>query len=122
MTGKPDPAIANMEGAEALPRKNGELVFDALWEGRAFGMTVALNEQGVYAWREFRDQLVEQISSADSAGEASTYYERFLAAFEKLAVARGLVQPDELDARTEEYASGARSDFEEDDHDHDHAH
>jgi nitrile hydratase accessory protein len=116
MTSKPDPAIANMEGLEALPRKNGELVFDALWEGRAFGMTVALNEQGVYAWREFRDQLVEQIRAADAAGDESTYYERFLAAFEKLAVAKGLVQPEELDARTEEYASGVRSDFEDDDH------
>jgi len=120
MTSKPDPAVANMEGAEALPRKNGELVFDALWEGRAFGMAVALNEQGLYAWREFRDQLVDEIRAADSTGEDSTYYERFLAAFEKLAVDKGLVNAGELDARTEEYASGARSDFEEEDHDHPH--
>ena len=48
MTSKPDPEVTQMEGVEALPRKNGELTFDALWEGRVFGMAVALNDQGVY--------------------------------------------------------------------------
>lgn len=122
MTSQPDQEVANMEGVEALPRKNGELVFDALWEGRAFGMAAALNEQGTYPWREFRDQLVDEITAADASGHESTYYERFLAAFEKLAVARGLVTTKELDERTAEYASGARSDFDEDDDHHDHAH
>ena len=122
-TNRADPEVANMEGSEALPRKNGELVFDALWEGRVFGMAVALNDQGVYPWREFRDALVERIAEADASENSSSYYERFLAAFERLALAKGLVTPDELDARTEEYATGARSDFEDDDHDHgDHHH
>jgi nitrile hydratase accessory protein len=122
MTSQPDQEVANMEGVEALPRKNGELVFDALWEGRAFGMAAALNEQGTYAWREFRDQLVDEITTADASGDESSYYERFLAAFEKLAIARGLVTTKELDERTEEYASGARSDFDEDEDHHDHSH
>ncbi len=112
-----DPEVANMEGVEALPRKNGELVFDALWEGRVFGMAVALNDQGTYPWRDFRDQLVERIAEADASEDPSTYYERFLAAFERLALAKGLVTGDELDKRTEEYASGERDDI-EDDHDH----
>ena len=112
-----DPEVANMEGVEALPRKNGELVFDALWEGRVFGMAVALNDQGAYPWRDFRDQLVERISEADASGDESTYYERFLAAFERLALEKGLVTNDELEKRTQEYASGERDDF-EDDHDH----
>ena len=118
-----DPEVANMDGVEALPRKNGELVFDALWEGRVFGMAVALNDQGMYPWREFRDELVERIAVADAAHDASTYYERFLAAFERLALAKGLVTPEELEQRHAEYASGARSDFDDDDHDHgDHGH
>ncbi len=62
-----------MEGVEALPRKNGELVFDALWEGRVFGMAVALNDQGVYPWREFRDALVERIAEGDADDDRSTY-------------------------------------------------
>jgi nitrile hydratase accessory protein len=121
MTNRPDPEVANMEGAAALPRKNGELVFDELWEGRIFGLAVALHDQGSYPWRTFRDALVARIAAADAAGEASTYYERFLRAFEDVAVAQGLVTPEELAARTEEYGSGARDDFEHDD-DHDHHH
>jgi nitrile hydratase accessory protein len=122
VTNRADPEVANMEGIEALPRKNGELVFDELWEGRVFGMAVALNDQGLYPWREFRDELVERIAEADAADDASTYYERFLAAFERLALAKGLVTPDELEQRHGEFASGERSDFEDDDHDHDHDH
>ena len=118
MTAEADPEVAQMEGVEALPRKNGELTFDALWEGRVFGMAVGLNDQGVYMWREFRDQLVEEIGAADAAESESTYYERFLAAFEKLALKKDLVTLGELDARTEEYASGERDDFEEHGHQH----
>ena len=119
MTNRADPEVANMEGPEALPRQNGELVFEALWEGRIFGMAVALNDQGTFDWREFRDELVTRIGAADAVGERSTYYERFLAAFEKLAIEKGLVTPQELEIRTAEYASGERDDF-EDDHDGDH--
>lgn len=31
-----------MSGAAALPRRNGELVFEAPWQGRAFGLALAL--------------------------------------------------------------------------------
>jgi nitrile hydratase accessory protein len=119
MTSRPDPEVAQMEGIEALPRKNGELVFDALWEGRIFGMAVALNDQGAYPWREFRDALVDKIAAADAAQDGSTYYQRFLEALEKLVVVKGLLTPEELEGRTAEYASGERDDF---DDDHDHAH
>ena len=119
MTREADPEVAEMEGVEALPRKNGELTFDALWEGRVFGMAVDLNDQGVYKWREFRDELVEEIARADTEDDGSSYYERFLAAFERLALKKGLVTLGELDARTGEYASGERDDFEEhEDHHH----
>ncbi len=110
-----------MEGIEALPRKNGELTFDAEWEGRVFGMAVALNDQGLYPWRQFRDELAAQIGAADAAPDPSTYYERFLAAFERLALARGLITPEELEQRHGEYASGERDDFDED-HGHEHGH
>ncbi len=93
-----DRAVANLEGAAALPRKNGELVFEAPWEGRAFGMAIVLHEKGTYAWEEFRDRLVERI-----APDSPRYYESWLGAFESLVLARGLVAPEELEARVEEY-------------------
>ena len=46
MAATPDPRLANMDEQMALPRQNGELVFAAPWEARAFGLAVALNEAG----------------------------------------------------------------------------
>ncbi|HZT08653.1 MAG TPA: nitrile hydratase accessory protein [Chloroflexota bacterium] len=99
-----------MEGESALPRSNGELVFEAPWEGRAFGIAVALNEHDVYPWRTFRDALVEQIAADESAGRSSSYYERWLASLEEVLLRKGIVTRDELDARTDEYARGVRDD------------
>jgi nitrile hydratase accessory protein len=101
-----NPEVAEMAGPESPPRKNGELVFDHLWEGRAFGMAVTLSDQGLYPWRDFRDSLVQVIAGHDAAGDVSTpYYERFLAALEHLAIQRGLVSKAELDALTGEYVA-----------------
>ena len=111
-----NPEVTDMEGETGLPRSNGELVFDAPWEGRAFGIAVALNEQGAYLWRSFRDALVDRIATDEAAGDPTTYYERWLASLETLLLQQGIVSRDELDARTAEYASGDR----DDDPDHDH--
>ena len=116
MATTPDRDISNMEGAAALPRDNGELVFGEPWEGRAFGIAVALNNARLYGWREFRDELVEQIAVGDTAAIDSSYYVRWLAAMEHLLLKCGLLTGVELDARTAEYASGER----DDDWDHDH--
>ena len=101
---------ADEDSPSAVPRKNGELVFEAPWEGRAFGLAVVLSDRRVYAWDDFRKRLIDEL------GVQPTYYESWLAALEKLLLARGVVTADELDSRTAEYASGERDD---DDHDHD---
>ena len=41
-------AVTAMTGAAAVPRKNGELVFDAPWQSRAFGMVVGLVQKGLF--------------------------------------------------------------------------
>ena len=111
----PDARIAIMDGDAALPRKNGELVFQAPWEGRAFGLAVALSDRHLYDWDDFRDHLIARIALGDAASDSSAYYERWLAALEALLLERGFVTQQELDHRTAEYASGERDD---DDHDH----
>jgi nitrile hydratase accessory protein len=93
-----DPTIANLDGIAALPRKNGELVFQAPWEGRAFGLAVVLNEKGAYRWNAFRTRLLERI-----AGGSPDYYENWLSALETLLVDRGLITPDDVHRRTAEY-------------------
>ena len=90
--------VAGLEGPVALPRKNGELVFQAPWEGRAFGIAVALHERGAYSWDEFRDRLVQRIGEGSPA-----YYESWLAALESIVMARGLVALEELEARAREF-------------------
>ncbi len=110
MDESPDKQIANMGEGIALPRKNGELVFEAPWEGRAFGMAVALNENGEYDWDEFQSRLAAEIADAERSNASSTYYERWLTSLEKLLLDKGMLEAKELDVRTTEYASGERDD------------
>jgi nitrile hydratase accessory protein len=90
---------AQMEGAAALPRRNGELVFEAPWQSRIFGATVAMHEAGLFEWREFQGRLIEEIARQDS----EDYYRRWLTAFERLLVERGLLGRDEIERRAGEY-------------------
>ena len=120
MSTQPDSQISSMEGAEALPRLNGELVFEEPWEGRAFGIAVALNNQRVYEWRDFREHLVGQISSDEKAGTEAHYYDQWLRAMQGLLVQQGLVTSEELERRTDEFASGQREDHEHEDGEHGH--
>ena len=87
--------IAEMDGSAALPRKSGELVFHDPWERRVFALAVALCERGLYQWNEFRDHLIAEIAAVEKAAgphaDPSTlpsYYESWLAAFEKLLAER----------------------------------
>jgi nitrile hydratase accessory protein len=113
MAATPDPRIANMDEQMVLPRQNGELVFAAPWEARAFGLAVALNEAGVYPWRDFSQGLAAETAALEQHGVHVSYYERWLETLAKLAVAKGLVTPEELDARTAAYALGVHHEHEE---------
>jgi nitrile hydratase accessory protein len=114
-----DDRIANMEGEVALPRSNGELVFAAPWEARAFGLAVALNEAGVYPWRDFSQGLAREIAAQEANAGPSTYYERWLATLQELVITHGLVTPAEIEAMM---AAQALLDDHDHGHDHDHDH
>lgn len=106
-----------LDGPAAPPMANGELVFEAPWEGRVFGMARQLADSGAYTWDEFRDSLIESIARWESvAGEGAEYryYDRFLEALEDLLVARGLIDTGSLRERFEEYRARP--------HGHDHRH
>lgn len=115
MAGTIDQHIANMHEQIALPRKNGELVFEAPWEARAFGLAVALNESGLYLWRDFSQELATEIATAEQKGISSSYYERWLASLEKLVIAKGTITREELDMCTAQQVQD-----EQDDHHHHH--
>ena len=105
-----DDRISEMRGELALPRSNGELVFAAPWEGRAFGIAVALNEGGAYEWSEFQRRLAEEIAAAPPDDEGSVYYERWLASLERLLLEQGMISHEELEDRFAAYESGELDD------------
>jgi nitrile hydratase accessory protein len=99
-----------LAGPAAVPRKNGELVFGEPWEGRAFGMAVALSEQGAFEWEEFRQALIAEVARSEATGDAFRYYEAWLAALERVLASRGLVEGGELDEVTFQFEYGERDD------------
>ena len=105
MESTPHRQITDMQGETALPRQNGELVFATPWEARAFGLAVAIQESGLYEWREFSAALAVEIARAEQTGNTSTYYERWLSSLEKLLVANGSVTAAEISHRMASHAA-----------------
>ncbi len=90
---------------EGLPRKNGELVFEAPWQARAFGMAIELHRRGLFEWEEFRTRLIDAVAS----GGDGVYYGQWLRALERLLLDKGVFSEGDLRARAEEFASGERA-------------
>lgn len=111
---KAERLVADMGGTAALPRKNGELVFETPWESQAFGMAIALSDRGHYDWEEFRQRLISEIGDWERSDEDEravwNYYRHWLASFEALVKERGLLSEEEIDERASEFVSGARDD------------
>lgn len=94
--------VLDIEGPAAPPRKNGELVFAAPWESRIFAMAVALHEQGVFEWDEFREQLIAEIGAWERRHGTDaewSYYARWQAALETLLAHKQVCPATELNAR-----------------------
>ena len=111
----------DVDGPAAPPRANGELVFAEPWEGRAFGLTMALVHGGAVSYESFRTALIERIAAWEAdppAGEEFRYYRCWLQALEDLLAGAGLLSVDELGARTAAFARRPAGH----DHRHDHSH
>ena len=105
-----DQVVTAMQGTAGLPRRNGELVFDEPWQGRVFGMAVALHEQGRYEWEEFRRTLIRRIGAAEAEGGPFVYYAIWLATFEEILARKGLVTAEEMEETTYQFEFGERDD------------
>lgn len=114
---KTERLVADMGGTVAIPRRNGELVFGAPWESQAFGMAIALSEEGHFDWEEFRQRLISEIGDWERSDEderaAWDYYRHWLASLEALLEDQGLVSESEIDEKATELASNV-----EDEHHH----
>ena len=103
--------LRDLDGSAAVPRKNGELVFESPWQGRVFGMAVALSEQGVFPWEEFRQTLITEVAAADARGGEFRYYDVWLTSFERVLAARGVVNAAELEETAFQFEFGERDDI-----------
>ena len=86
-----------------------EAVFAAPWEARAFALAVTLSGGEGFSWDDFRDLLIAEIAEGDAsaaehagrveAADASPYYERWLAALEKILCAKAMISVEEIERR-----------------------
>jgi nitrile hydratase accessory protein len=89
------PEARQMDGVASLPCDNGELVFDAPWQGRVLAMAVGLVQQLDLSWDEFRVRLINAIANHPER----PYYESWTAALETLVVDLDVAQARELSQR-----------------------
>jgi hypothetical protein len=87
--------VQQMVGTAALPRDNGELVFDAPWQGRVLAMALAVVEERGLEWDDFRRRLIAAIE----ADPGRPYYESWTVALTDLVVDLRIVTGDEVAAR-----------------------
>jgi len=95
MSVRPGAEVTGMTGPASLPRRNGEVVFEAPWQGRSLAMALAVVERLGIPWAEFQRRLIEEIRVRPDA----PYWEAWLAALERLVVEHGAVSREELARR-----------------------
>jgi len=75
-----EPGLVAPEVRDLLPRQNGELVFDAPWQGRVLAMAVGVVDSLGLEWDDFRQRLIAAIE----ANPDRPYYESWTVALEGL--------------------------------------
>jgi nitrile hydratase accessory protein len=89
-----------------MPKDADGPVFRAPWEAMAFAIVVKLSEQGHFTWAEWVQIFSAEIKRAEShpsfdveLDNGNEYYHIWLAALEKMIVAKDLVQSHEVNMR-----------------------
>jgi nitrile hydratase accessory protein len=94
-----------------LPLDDGGPVFAEPWQATAFALAVRLSTEGHFTWKEWAATLADELKLAAERGEpddGSRYYQHWLAALERLVVAKRLSDPATLLACKEAWAEAYR--------------
>jgi nitrile hydratase accessory protein len=94
-----------LSDSERLPKDEDGPVFAEPWEAQAFAMAVKLNEAGVFQWGEWAETLGAELK----AHHERPYYESWLAALERLVLAKGVMTEGERLARVEAWDRAAKA-------------
>ena len=87
MSSSPARIHAQFKDLPGIPLDDGTPVFKEPWEAKAFAMTLALHERGLFTWPQWAEALSRQITLAQEAGDADlgdTYYQHWLLALESM--------------------------------------
>jgi nitrile hydratase accessory protein len=80
-----------------------ETVFSHPWEAKAFAIVVQLSAAGHFTWAEWVACFSDEVKAATAAEAAGiptpSYYEQWLAAAEKIMIAKGVTSPEQLAAK-----------------------
>ena len=77
--------------------------FDEPWQARAFALAVALNERGAFGW----DEWATTLSAAIADDPDRSYWLAWLAALERIAVAKGLSDRNAIAATAKAWREAA---------------
>jgi nitrile hydratase accessory protein len=103
-----------VDPAELAGRGDGP-TFEEPWQARAFGVAVALYDDGAgFEWSAFQERLIEEVRRddpevTDPDALEGVYYEQWLAALERLLVEDGVLDHGELADRAASFAVGERT-------------
>ncbi len=84
---------AQLNELPGLPLDVGGPVFAEPWQASAFAVAVALSHEGHFSWQEWAETLAAELKASAARGEpvdGSRYYHCWLAALERLVIAKGL--------------------------------
>jgi nitrile hydratase accessory protein len=94
-----------------IPRDEDGPVFAEPWQAQAFALAVRLSAEGHFTWKEWAAALADELKAAAGKGEpddGSRYYHYWLAALERLVMAKNLADADALAERKEAWADAYR--------------
>lgn len=92
--------MSRHDGGSAQPVTPGDQTptFCEPWEAQAFALVVALQDKGVFTASEWATALGVEVHGERAADDGHDYYEHWLAALEKLLIAKGLASTAAVDS------------------------
>jgi nitrile hydratase accessory protein len=79
------------------------------WQAHAFALVLHLHAQGVFTWTEWAQALAEELRRGEREAAPAGYYGHWLAAIERLLLARGLVDRRTLVERRDAWVQAYRT-------------
>jgi len=101
-----------LQSVASIPRKDNEPVFHEPWQAEVFAMTLTLYDSGLFTWPEWAEELSQEISRANAAGEADlgdTYYHHWLCALESILIKKNVGSRNQLTSLYQRWDEAAQS-------------